>query len=509
MADSFSLAFEQVQLLSGLPADQAVWLYMRASLHEADTPDIVLDVKEVGALPPDANQPFPPELPIGDQGKFSASLPIGAIIRNDRTEPSTSQVFPRFELPAMTVEPSQAITLEVFLVPKVWFRTISIPRSELDKWSETAFGALIGASGFGIPGAIAGTILGILLGEDDQDVTVPCSQTVVSARHVFPFDDLVALRSEGMRQYGPADNWSSVCGVIDSLYWLSSDFHRPWTFAPLPSPEAGDCELRPHRHMPIAEWVDGVWLDRSRWETSRVGVAISVTNDTTADVQVFDDPDEPNRHGRQFNTCPITQDIPPLDVTLNYYGGGEPPRSVSPTCPNCRRFTNVLTYQQIDKKMIGALVLGPTHAGAEKWGDGLVGPGYSTSSVRERSGARRASRDTGETTRAVGKLAFRETEDGAIQFWAKGTSPPPRPTPSRARRYIDFDESVKTTFPDVVTSLFGCFKIALGDLEALYTYAEYPANGEPDCPRIRYIRWTEDGLIERDAILQLWVKPPA
>ena len=60
MAESFSIAFEQVQLVNGLAPDQPVWLFMRATLKDANRPDVVLDTREIGSFPTDAKRPRPP-----------------------------------------------------------------------------------------------------------------------------------------------------------------------------------------------------------------------------------------------------------------------------------------------------------------------------------------------------------------------------------------------------------------------------------------------------------------
>jgi hypothetical protein len=509
MAESFSIAFEQVQLLSGLAPDQPVWLFLRATLHDENDLNTALEVQQVGALPPDANRAISTDYPVGDAGIYAPGLPVGDIVRSDHAL-GTGQLVPRFELNAIEVAEGQVLAVEVIMLPKVWFKTVMADPDDLDRWSRTAFVFLLGASNFGLAGAVAGAIIGAIWGDDDQEVPVPCPQTVVTARHIFTLDDLRALRSEGMRKFGPADNDQSFCGFIDSLYWLSANQHQPWLFGPSKPIEQTDCELRPWRHRPLEEWLEGTWLDRDSWESSCIGVSLNVIEESIADVWVFDQPSLGSQ-AREFRGRPITSDFPPNDFTINWYGDACPPRTVSPICPNCKRFTNVPTALGMAGQMLVALAMGSRHAGAEAWADSLVTPSSSQpASCAERARQRQLSRDLGnEEAQLLGRgVLFKRCARDGFVLWPNGTPPPPPPPPDPPRPPAIEDLRGLSELPTVADALFGCFKVELSEQEALFTYAEVPRRGMPMCPRLRYVRWDDQGNIVRDAMLQIWIRPP-
>ncbi|HEY4093465.1 MAG TPA: hypothetical protein VGN46_18290 [Luteibacter sp.] len=512
MTESFKIAFEQVQLLSGLAPDQPVWLYMRATLHNADDLDTALDTQQIGALPPDANRSIDPSVPLGDAGIYAPGLAVGDIVRNDVADFSTSQLFPRFELSPMAVAEGQILAVEVFLVPKVWLKTIRVPQSEADKWLKRGFLTLLGASGFGVWGAIGGAIIGFLWGEGDQDVDVPCTQTLISARHLFTFDDLKALQSEGMRQFGPADNdLSAVCGAIDSFYWLSANQHVAWSFGPSRPVEQSDCQLRPWRHRPVEEWLSGTWLDRDTWETSCVGVSVNVTDDRHADVWVFDEPSKPGSQSREFDRCPITSDHPPNEFTRNRYDDGCPPRSVSPVCAECKRFSNIPSSLIISNKMLLALALAPRHLGAERWIDPMVQriAERKLPSCAEAARLRRIMSDAPNEVRPFGRgVLFKQLANDDMVLWPKGSPPPKLHVRDQPRSPLTKPIRDLSEFATITDVLYGCFKVAIGEREALFTYAEVPEKGKPKCPRLRYVRWNDDEKIVKDVMLQLWIRPP-
>ena len=513
MAEWFKIAFEQVQLLSGLGPDQPVWLFVRATLHNEADLDTALETQQVGSLPPDANRPLGPGFPQGIEGLYAPGLAVGAIVRNDIPNSSTGQIFPRFELNAIAVDAGQILAVEVIMVPKVWIKTIRVPQSEADKWAKRAFTTILGSAGLGVWGALGGAIIGFFWGDEDQDVEVPCFQTIVTARHIFTLDDLRALQSEGMRQFGPADNdMSEVCGAIDSFYWLSANQHQPYSFGTVAPIDPSDCQLRPWRHRPVDDWLTGTWLDRDTWDTSCMGVSVHVTDDNTADVWVFDEPQNPAVQPREFRRCPITSDWPPNAFTINWYGDGCPPRTVSPTCPNCKRFTNTPSGLGMSGLMLVALALGSRHGGAEAWVHALVAPDSALKlpSCSEAERLKRIAVDAQDEPRPFAKgVLFKRWQNDGIALWPKGTPPPkPPPPPDLPRppaleRFGDIGE-----ISGIVEALYGCFKVRIGEREALFTYAEVPARGEPMCARLRYVRWDETQTIIKDVMLSRWIRPP-
>ena len=93
MGTSFKFNFEQVQLLSGLDQNQAVYLLMQIKAYDPDTPDAPFYSEVIGGLSPnDANDPSGNI--VSGTGFYAASLPIGKIVRNDF--PDSYPALPRF-----------------------------------------------------------------------------------------------------------------------------------------------------------------------------------------------------------------------------------------------------------------------------------------------------------------------------------------------------------------------------------------------------------------------------
>lgn len=507
MAEFFSIAFEQVELVNGLAPDQPVWLFLRATLKDSANPEVVLDVREVGSFPPDANRPAPPDIVADDSGLYAPGLQIAVATRNDTTI-GTGQVFPRFALDSIAVAEGQQLEVEVFMLPRVWFRQMTVDQDDLDAWARAGFLTLLGASGFGLAGAVIGGVLGGIWGTEDVDATIPCYQTVISARHVFSLDDLRALAAEPMRRFGPNDNVAGICGYIDSFYWLSANQHVPWSFGPSRPVEPQDCTLRPWRHEPPGEWLQGTWLDRDRWETSCLGVAVNVTASGRADVYVYDHPHGGTEPPREFLNRLIKRDLVPSSFTYNYFGGDCPVRSAKPTCPNCKRFTNLPHGYFLPKAMIAALALAPRHVGAGGWGESMLRSILNAPKpdCLEAERRRRLTSEPGEAAPLAPGVLFRREGKDRVALWPAGTPPP-----TTMDQGVKLDDLVTTRLPDGVSIaelMFGCFKISLSEREALFTYAEVPARGEPTCARLRYVLWDDEGRVVKDVMLQPWFKPP-
>jgi hypothetical protein len=511
MAESFSIAFEQVELVNGLAPDQAVWLFMRATLKEGGSPESVLDVREVGSFPPDANRPTAPDIQVGDAGRFAPGLQISVATRNDTHNSSTGQTFPRFALDAIAVAEGQELEIEVFMLPRVWFRQMTVDQDDFDAWARAGFLTLLGASGFGLPGLVIGAVLGGLWGTEDVDVTVPCYQTVISARHVFTLDDLRTLATEPMRRFGPNDNVAGPCGFIDSFYWLSANQHQSWSFGPSAPIERQDCTLQPWRHEPAGEWLAGTWLDREAWEKSCLGVVVSVVGSDHANVHVYDHPNAGGAPGREFLEKPILKELVPSAFTYNYFGGECPMRSAAPVCANCKRFTNLPLFYSLPKQMIAALALAPRHVGAEGWGESII---RSERKARERDcleveRIRKAAarRGPGEARLIGPGVMYKSDGRDSATVWPVGT-PPPKTLDDRPAKLRGLDVVHLHDGMSLAEIMFGCFKIPLSEREALFTYAEVPAHGAPTCARLRYMLWDDEGRVVKDIMLKPWFRPP-
>ena len=122
MAKSYMVGFEAVELVDGLAEDQPVWLYMRATLYNDGDSDHPLWFGEVGSLPPDANRPAPEGYPVGDAGRYADHLIVGTEVRN-----SSPMNLPQFSVGPVAVDSGQVLEVLIFMLPKVWFETKSVP----------------------------------------------------------------------------------------------------------------------------------------------------------------------------------------------------------------------------------------------------------------------------------------------------------------------------------------------------------------------------------------------
>src|SRR5689334_11200209 len=78
MSKSYTVGFENVELVDGLAPEKPVWLYLRATLlNQDDTAgEHPLWIDEVGSLPPDANRPGYDAFPHGDAGRYAEGLAV-------------------------------------------------------------------------------------------------------------------------------------------------------------------------------------------------------------------------------------------------------------------------------------------------------------------------------------------------------------------------------------------------------------------------------------------------
>jgi len=84
MPKSYTVGFENVELVNGLAPDKAVWLYMRATLLNDGDPDHPLWTDEVGSLPSDANRPGFDGFPHGDAGRYADGLVVGKPVTKEQ-----------------------------------------------------------------------------------------------------------------------------------------------------------------------------------------------------------------------------------------------------------------------------------------------------------------------------------------------------------------------------------------------------------------------------------------
>ncbi len=518
----YMISFEQVQLISGLAADQQVWLYLRATLfndHDLQTP---LAMCEVGSLPPDANRMSDPSYPKGDAGQYAPGLPLMVEVRNDSDNGG-----PRFQLAPLTVLPGQTVEVQVIMLPKVWFKEVEVSRDELASFAEKAFIFLISASyTFPIAAGAVAVFEGIFGGGSDT-VPAPCLQTVITARHLFAFADLEAIRAEGMRRFGPADNdLSPICGLIDSFYWLSVTTHTEWpSFGRPANVNSGTCELKPHAHFPKkSSWLEGTWSDSGDPFNFCLICTVLIDANDRATVFLTQGRPGPDNPAREFANLEINLTIPDLPFARNVFDDACPARSVVPACPNCSQFTNLPLSFMADKRFLAMAALAHRHVGAHRlfsphlnsahllentpmasrlleWsaaGVKTVGKSatktsdVTTSSVHQNIQPRFSNIALGE--RITPSLSAKKLQDGRIEFTPVGTPPLHLFDHLNSPRLYRYDER-----HDIV-ALIGSFHIVLNERESLYSYGEFHQS-KACIGRLRYVKKDLEGHVLADILL--------
>ena len=316
MAEQFFIGFEGVELVNGLGEDKPVWLFMRAALFNENDLNNAIWVDEVGSLPPDANRPVDAPVPFGDTGLYAPHL-----VRDQRVRNSNERGAPNFACHTVQVSLGQVLEVTVIMVPRVWLQTITVPFDELDKWTISIFVGLLGNfAGGGIVGEIVQTLLTALaLGDAEQDVEVPCFNSIIESRHVFTLADLQHLRNQGEQRFGPRDNSAGTfCEPIDSYYWLSANNSGASFGTWLPEKQPGACTLEPRALRPLENELKGEWGDVGDRISDCVIVLITV-NGRSADVIVrerhrTDPPLELTFHG-----APISLGVPEPAFTRNLH----------------------------------------------------------------------------------------------------------------------------------------------------------------------------------------------
>lgn len=491
MATPFVISFEQVQLIEGLNDDQPVWLYLRGTLFDDSNPNLPLEVHEVGSLPPDANRPSDPSYPKGDAGLYAAGLPRKVEVRNDADNGAS-----RFRLPAIEVAPGQSLEVQVVMLPRVWFKQVEVSRDDLEVYIGGVFLLTVGAAHSGLVALGTAAILGLFHDEGPETTLAPCMQTVITARHLFSYVDLVDMQSQGMVRFGPRDNdLSSICGLIDSFYWLmvGAEVRYPSFGSPL-KPASGACELRPLAHEPPRSWLEGRWSDTGNFLTCCLSATVIMEDENTATVHVH--------HGRfneghsaVFEHLPIELEIPSPPFARNFYDDACPARSVSPACVDCRAFSNLPLSQVVPKEFLMVCLLENAHRGATRL---LVPESSMAADVRRgvelpRRASKMTRRRPEPPKRISRSLMATALDDRRVELTPVGNPPMHmfnHVTADAKQRFTEFD----------LMKVLGAYMLKLNDTEALYTYGEIH-NGKPCIGRLRYVKASSNGEILADVLM--------
>src|SRR5206468_11762674 len=228
----------------------------------------------------------------------------------------------------------------------------SVPPDEADRFGFGLLGAGIGAAGLGIWGAAAGAVLGALAPQD-HDVTVPCFNTVISARQVFTPADLDSMQSMGRQRFGPQDNeaFEACHQPIDSYYWLSTN-NIGWSFGTTPDTKKEACTLEPRAYEPAADQLRGGWGDAGDRYNDCLLVSVQCPDAKHCDVVISRGPGGGYATIAQFAHVPIHRLTPDPVFRQNVFDDGCPARSVHPDCPYCLRFANVSTEMMITPQLL-------------------------------------------------------------------------------------------------------------------------------------------------------------
>jgi hypothetical protein len=513
MGTSFKFSFEQVQLLSGLSQNQAVYLLMQLKAYDPDTPDDPFYSEVVGGLSPnDANDPSGNI--VSGTGFYAASLPVGKIVRND--VPDSYPAAPRFSLGPVSVEPNQIVELSIVLAPEVWFNTVNVPASDWDKVLAGIFMGALGAGGFGIAGGVAGAVLGFLgFGASDQDVTVPCYNVVIMARHQWTGAD-VASNAGGLMQFGPTGPDPSYgCDRIDSFYWLS--ITQQMQFDTRPPWKKGDCTLDGVSDPASVAWLKNDWGDQGDMTLDCCRAIVYPANGGTWNVDIW----EPRKlilapAPVQFRNVPVTYERPTPVFRRNIYPNKEcPARSALPNCPMCSRFTNVDNGMYLPGKLVLGVGLRASHIGSRPLlsvsfdNNKVLGAGptrivpLTPLTQAQRPPAKNRHKASGRPDEKISKhrddSKVSASPSAAIRVNPSTTLYRPAGdmvvlTPKWNIAQLDLKKGGISVFPEAIT-------LRLSPQRVLYLYGEYPADGHLQCFRLRYRRTGDDGLTMTDLML--------
>ena len=507
MAGQYGIAFEQVELVNGLGEDKPVWLYLRAAVFADADPETPTWTAEVGSLPPDANSQIE-GFPSGDVGRYANNLVRDVAVRND--EPGGP---PRFRLPVFTLGDGQYVELTVMLLPKIWFEKKKIPASDFDQAVFTLFAMLVlNAAGGGLVGSVVGFILGLLNPfDDEQEIEVPCFNSVIMARHAFREADLIGIFGDGMRRFGPRDNESGgLCADIDSYYWLSVAIPQ-FLFPPSEKPAKTSCTLEPRAYLPKQEQLAARWGDIGDGLTDRVYAYVYLDDDAHASVKVTEYASTGDRNFT-WERRPITRGTPRPDYFRNFYDDPLiPPMSAKPSCPYCGAFVNLFLDLVMPKELFVASLMAGTHSGTRP----IVPMKLDTDRVTERSechcmatraqqtrSVRSKQRDLSEPTNLGRGVRAALRPDGLVDVWRGGERRSHLHSHGGAHLFkpsLDLDLYLDPELPIswIVTARDGSF---------VATYAEIH-KGTKCCRRLRYVRLGENGQPVVDVMLEPLPRP--
>lgn len=521
MAKSYVVGFEAVELVDGLSEDKAVWLYMRATLYNEGDLSNPLWFGDVGSLPPDANRPAPDGYPVGDAGWYADHLIVGTEVSN-----SSATNVPNFSVGPVTVDDGQVLEVLIFMLPKVWFETKSVPPDEADRFGFGLLGAGIGAGGFGIAGAVAGAILGAFAPQD-HDVTVPCYNTVISARQVFTPADLDSMQSLGRQRFGPQDNeaYEACHQPIDSYYWLSAN-NAGWSFGTTPDTKKELCLLEPRAYEPAADQLRGAWGDAGDRYNDCLLVSVQCPDAKHGDVVISRGPAGAYATIAQFSRVPIHRLTPDPVFTRNVFDDGCPARSVHPDCPECLRFINLSTEMIVRPQLLHLGMQAGSHVGTRPPFPFVIdtdrvtqlrpvncGPCEKRSmSARKPAAAREAKanadrvrldraqiRDRLEPGRLGPRWNVALTDAGMVKLWPNGSQQ------TRDLKTIGISDDIAGWFPAPPESGLS-WVLPCSDEFRLATYQEI--RGDTGCiGRLRYTRRNAQGVIVADVMLSRLPSP--
>jgi hypothetical protein len=506
MTKSYVVGFENVELIDGLAPEKAVWLFMRATLLNDGDPDHPLWTDEVGSLPPDANRPGFDGFPHGDAGRYADGLVVGKPVTN-----SSVMNLPNFSVGPVQVGPGQTLEVLVIMLPLVWLETVSVPPDALDRISFGIFGAGIGSVG-GIPGAVIGFVAG-LFAPHDQNVDVPCFNSVIMARNVFTAADLDRIETAGIERLGPQDNESYVVchQPIDAYYSLTVN-PQGFSFGSTPTPNKELCTLEPRAYFEIAEQFEREWGDVGDRISDCIHVIVTVQVDRHADVLISKRVGAQFTDIGQFNHVRITRGVPHPDFRRNFYDDACPARAVKPDCPECLRFVNLPMEMIVHPALLYLGILPGSHVGSRP----VFPIKFDSDRVTVERRTNRSCPDDTDTplydsaakvspTKLAAAVAIPErlgdrhlvqqVSDTHVRLWPTGTAPVRDGAGAAAFSEVFNDVEVVLP-PELVIS----WQIICSAEVTLSTYQEITGDG--GCrARLRYTRRDAHGVIVADSML--------
>ena len=155
--------------------DKPVWLTCGRHSQRGRLPESAVVWRSRKPAPDSTNRPPKAGL-VGDAGWLPIHLVVGKEI---------SGISPRPTCPTSvggSVDNGQVLEVTIFMLPKVWFETKSVPPDEADRFGYGLLGAGIGGVA-GIAGAVAGALLGVFGRRIRRDGAL--SNTVISAPMFF------------------------------------------------------------------------------------------------------------------------------------------------------------------------------------------------------------------------------------------------------------------------------------------------------------------------------------